>query len=188
MGLMFELLWWNLQAVLLPTAAAGILHMAVVRFKVAEGLALPLWEAGLGPHKTWRGVIVMVALSSMAATVSAAWGSATLPVEPALWGGGLGLVYVAAELPNSWVKRRLGIAAGAQSARFPQLSALADKLDSAALGSLVLALWIPQNPQAFGLSPQLSGPAIFAASLLVNSGIHALLSGVLVAVGMKHRF
>ena len=77
MGLMIELLWWNLQAVLLPTAAAGILHMAVVRFKVAEGLALPLWEAGLGPHKTWRGVLVMVALSSVAATVATGVAGAT---------------------------------------------------------------------------------------------------------------
>jgi len=185
---MTELLLWNLCAVLIPTALAGILHIVAVRYRMLEGLAVPLWTAGFGRNKTWRGVVLMLGLTALTSNLSAAWFATELPVSATLWGCGLGLAYVVAELPNSWVKRRMGIPAGGQSSRVPWLSALADKLDSALLGSLILAFWIPENPNAFGLAPGFGFFDVFAGSLAVNSGVHAFLSAVLVVLGIKSRF
>lgn len=179
---------WNLQWVLLPTAVAGVLHMLVVRGGILSRLAQPIWIRGFGPNKTWRGVLVMTTLASLSMWVQGLMWQPTLPVHPFAWGAGLGLLYVLAELPNSFVKRRLGIASGTQSARFPWLSAAFDKLDSALLGALVLATWIPGHESEFGLSQTYGFWTVAFASLLANSGIHALLSWILVALHIKHRF
>lgn len=173
---------------MLPTALAGVLHMAVVRFSVAKFLAVPLWRSGFGPNKTWRGVVVMVAGTAAMAAMLAVRSRPSLPCSPALWGAGLGLVYVAAELPNSWIKRRLGIPAGTQSTTFPFWSGLGDKLDSSLLGALLLGFWITIDPLSFNLSPDLRFAQIAGLSLAVNSGMHAVVSVLLVGVGLKKSF
>ena len=179
---------WNLQWVLLPTAVAGVLHMLVVRFGILNQLAQPIWLSGFGPNKTWRGVLVMTVLASLQTWVQAILWQTDLPVNPLVWGAGLGLLYVLAELPNSLVKRRLGIASGTQSARFPWLSAAIDKLDSALLGTLVLALWIPGSESEFGFKQPYGFWTVASLSLAANSGIHALLSWILVTLHIKRRF
>lgn len=185
---MAELLVWNLKWVLLPTAVAGVLHMLVVRGGLLSRLAQPIWLSGFGSNKTWRGVLVMTTLAAITLWVQALVTKPNVPVHPALWGAGLGLLYVIAELPNSFIKRRLGIASGGQSARFPWLSAAADKLDSALLGSMVLALWIPGNESEFGFHQSYGFWTVASVSLAANSGIHALLSWILVALHIKKRF
>jgi hypothetical protein len=45
-------------------------------------------------------------------------------------GFGLGLAYILAELPNSYIKRRLGIANGAHSKKYKYLQYFTDKADS----------------------------------------------------------
>jgi hypothetical protein len=185
---MAELLMWNLQWVLLPTAVAGVLHMLVVRGGILSRLAQPIWLSGFGPNKTWRGVLVMTILTSLLTWVQALLWQPSMPVNPSIWGAGLGLLYVLAELPNSLVKRRLGIASGTQSARFPWLSAAIDKLDSALLGALVLALWIPGSESEFGFHQSYGFWTVASVSLASNSGIHALLSWILVALHIKQRF
>lgn len=173
---------------MLPTALAGIAHMLVVRQRWAESLAQPIWLDGLGPNKTWRGVVAMMLFSALAVYGLGLVGQPVLPVAPFLWGTGLGLLYVLAELPNSFVKRRMGIAAGTQSAQRPWLSATVDKMDSALLGSVVLALWIPGHEDQFGLSEPQSAWKVAVATLAVNSGIHAVLSWILVVFKLKARF
>jgi CDP-diacylglycerol--serine O-phosphatidyltransferase len=185
---MAELVVWNLTWVLLPTAIAGILHMLAVRADVVPTLARPIWRTGFGTNKTWRGVIVMAGGASASAALLAWIIQPTLPLAPWLWGAGLGLVYVAAELPNSWIKRRMGIASGAQSARWPWVSAMADKLDSALLGAVVLALFVAPTPTEFGLPANVTASELFFVSLGTNSGVHALLSWVLVGLGIKKSF
>lgn len=185
---MVELLMWNLKWVLLPTAVAGVLHMLVVRGGILSPLAHPIWLSGFGPNKTWRGVLVMTVLASLQTWVQAILWQTYLPVNPLVWGAGLGLLYVLAELPNSLVKRRLGIPSGSQSARFPWLSAAIDKLDSALLGALVLALWIPGSELEFGINQSYGFWTVASVSLAANSGIHAFLSWILVALHIKQRF
>jgi CDP-diglyceride synthetase len=114
-----------------PIAMAGLTQVTVIKLGGLKALAVrPLdFKATLhgrrlfGDNKTWRGVVVMV-------VATAGWAAAfewqaeffhwpvgqSVPFEwahPFLWGALAGAGYVVGELPNSFVKRRLGIAAGA---------------------------------------------------------------------------
>lgn len=52
----------------------------------------------------------------------------------------LGLAYMLFELPNSWIKRRLGIAPGEKAKRTTWIFTLLDKMDSSLGISLVSVL------------------------------------------------
>lgn len=105
-----------------------------------------------GPNKTLRGLIVMVPATAMAFMAAAALTPAAGRWPLSLEGyGALGLLagmgFMAAELPNSFVKRQLDIPAGA-SAPGPlarRVCFVVDHLDSACgvVLSLALAISIP---------------------------------------------
>jgi hypothetical protein len=131
-----------------PVLVAGLVHVAVITLDLAPQLARPI-DAGrrwrgrplLGSNKTWRGFVVMPAATAV--TIAAQQGlaarsrhlAALAPLRrgaPPAWivGAICGAAYVVAELPNSFAKRRLGIAPGtsAGGARAPQY--VVDQLDS----------------------------------------------------------
>ena len=115
----------------LPVIIAGGLHMAVVTLDLLPGLKIPLHREWFGANKTWRGVLVM----PLAAALGVKIGSAVWPSEFAGWsalslGFFLGLAYVVFELPNSYVKRRLGIPPGKRPANNAAVFALVDQSDS----------------------------------------------------------
>ncbi|MCC7440987.1 MAG: CDP-archaeol synthase, partial [Bdellovibrionales bacterium] len=127
-----------------------------------------------GAHKTWRGFAVMIA-----ATVPGVWISAALdaplfpesPAEQSALGAALGFAYAVAELPNSWVKRRIGIASGKRGrGAVGVLFALVDQADSALGCALVYALWLDISPLTFAVAAGL-GPAVH---LLGNVSLWAL--------------
>jgi CDP-2,3-bis-(O-geranylgeranyl)-sn-glycerol synthase len=109
----------------LPVLGAAALHGPVLRFDWLQPLKRPI-DAGrtwrgrrlLGDNKTWRGALVMSTGPLLATVVlhRAEWYRRRLPVEanPLLLGTILGVSTVAGELPNSFLKRRLGIAPGTQ--------------------------------------------------------------------------
>src|ERR1700674_5553707 len=115
--------------VILPVILAGIVHSPAIRFDWLPQLAKPL-DFGmclggrplLGANKTFRGPIIMIVVCAASAWalsfgLSAGWlpqgfGFISQP-ERAVWlGAVMGLGYALGELPNSFVKRRLGIAPG----------------------------------------------------------------------------
>jgi CDP-archaeol synthase len=131
-----------------PILLAGLAHVAVITLDLAPGLARPI-DAGrrwrgrplLGDNKTWRGFIVMPAATAttIAAQQSLASRSPRLaalprlaPRAPSAWvvGAICGAAYVVAELPNSFVKRRLGIAPGTSAPRARMAQYIVDQLDS----------------------------------------------------------
>jgi hypothetical protein len=139
--------------VLVPVVLAGLAQTLVIRFDPLPGTAVPLdlgrtWRGArlLGAHKTVRGVVVMTVACAIASGV-------VMPLllpdgdEPStgwFWFGALvGLGYVAAELPNSFVKRRLGIDAGADSADHRACQYVADQGDSVVGVVVVVALLVP---------------------------------------------
>jgi CDP-archaeol synthase len=111
--------------VFLPVLGAPALHAPVLRFDLLRALKRPI-DGGrtfrgkrlLGDNKSWRGALVMSSgpLLAMLALSRADWYRAKLPpgADPAVLGAILGFSVVAGELPNSFIKRRLGIAPGAQ--------------------------------------------------------------------------
>jgi CDP-diacylglycerol--serine O-phosphatidyltransferase len=105
--------------VLLPVLGAPLAHAPVLRWDLLPGLRRPISRRLFGQNKTWRGALVM--------TVSTVAASAALRRLPAyrarlppdvdhadatLVGGLLGIAVWAGELPNSLLKRRLGIPPG----------------------------------------------------------------------------
>lgn len=103
-----------------PLIIAGILHMLVVRFRILLGLAHPIWLEGFGANKTWRGLVVMpvfgiagLGLSQLGASYAPdLWTIDFLSLPTLSAGVALGLAYVLFELPNSYLKRRMGVAPG----------------------------------------------------------------------------
>ena len=117
--------------VLLPVLGAPLLHAPVLRFDLMPALCRPLdGGTGLfGANKTWRGALVMTTGVVAAALLLSLWDGwwSELPGDVRDAGPlGLGLLLgagtVLGELPNSFVKRRLGIEPGGR-------------------GGLLLAIW-----------------------------------------------
>lgn len=90
-----------------------MLHAPVLRYDLLKPLRRPISNRLFGSNKTWRGALVMFAGVVLATAAFWAWMPDSLGDEPWLVVGALiGLGTVAGELPNSFVKRRLGIAPG----------------------------------------------------------------------------
>jgi hypothetical protein len=106
-----------------PALGGALAHAPFLSFDLARTLKRPLNERGFGANKTWRGALAMSG-GTLAATVALHRVPAyreRLPEElreavPLRHGVLLGAAVVLGELPNSAVKRRLGIAPGERAA------------------------------------------------------------------------
>jgi hypothetical protein len=167
----------------IPLVFSGIAHMAVVKLDLWSSLRRPIDRRAFGPNKTWRGVVVMPLL-----TVPGVWLGRMLdgPLEPHLvvslhdapaivLGLALGLGYAAAELPNSWWKRRQGIAAGRLPERKRLLYMIVDQADSAIGCALVYALF---------LGPPLS---VLVAVIVIGPAVHLVVNVSLYLAGLRER-
>ena len=131
-----------------PILIAGLAHVAVITLDLVPQLTRPI-DAGrrwrgrplLGRNKTWRGFVVMPAASAITIATQQRLAArsprlaAIAPLvrgAPAPWivGAICGAAYVVAELPNSFVKRRLGIAPGTSAPRARTVQYIVDQLDS----------------------------------------------------------
>jgi hypothetical protein len=148
--------------------------MAWVKAPVAKWLARPI-DGGheladgrpvLGRNKTWKGLVGMVVLG---AALAVAWGGvlagspglasqnrfydsfANHPAVNLALGAAMGLVYAIFELPNSFIKRRLGVTPG-HSAPGPARLVLIvlDQADSV-IGLVLLAVIVTPLPWSVGL-------------------------------------
>ena len=92
-----------------------VLHAPVLRYDLLKPLKRPISNRLFGANKTWRGALVM--FTGVVLATGVAW-----PVMPddlrdeswVLVGGLIGLGTVLGELPNSFLKRRLGIPPGSR--------------------------------------------------------------------------
>jgi CDP-2,3-bis-(O-geranylgeranyl)-sn-glycerol synthase len=173
-----------------PLMLAAALHVVVLRFRFLEALKRPL-DLGatvrghrlFGDHKTWRGAVVMTGGAALGMALQQAHRVPALElfdygaVDAWLVGALLGLGFVVAELPNSFLKRQLGVPPGQQAtgaAAYWCLTAL-DQVDSVLGGLLALAfVWRPPWP-------------VVAAALVLGSLAHVGFNLVFVAVGLKRR-
>lgn len=173
-------------------SVAGLAHVAWLRSRAADPFRRPLdgartWRGKplLGANKTWAGVMALPVAGAFALALGYAVAPAALAAH--LWpltgpqrlglGFVLGAAFVLAELPNSFLKRRLAVAPGER----PQRGALAlvlplvDRFDSLAGVLLALALTI-------GLSAALAGFVVMLGVLA-----HATFSVFMHRLGMKKR-
>lgn len=159
---------------LAPVIFAGILNMGWVRSKAGRRLNVPMdggrrWADGrrlFGDHKTWKGFFGMIGLGLCMGVL---WGAllkgraledldlfyrlrANTPGYSALTGALSGLAYALAELPNSFLKRRLDIRPGKTAGGAWQgLFIFLDQADSVIGCLLLLRLFYPFGAGLFVL-------------------------------------
>ncbi|MDF7759293.1 hypothetical protein PU683_07080 [Kosakonia cowanii] len=117
---------WMLWRLLLPVFIAGCVHMVVVTCNMLPWLAVPLNARLFGSNKTWRGGVVVPLISTLVAPLCLA----DEVDNPWLLGAATGLGYMLGELPNSALKRGLGIAPGTLPVRRKGLFLFLDQADS----------------------------------------------------------
>ena len=188
MQTVLSLLW-----IAVPIVAAGLVHLAVMKLDLLPGLRrLPI-DGGrsfrgrrlFGDNKTWRGAIVTTASTTCAAWALAEFSACCwhLPVltpfaesHPLAWGFLLGAGYIAGELPNSFAKRRIGIAPGASgSGTAGRVFWVIDQLDSL-VGMLIAVspVWRP-------------APGLLAAIVAFMLVAHPLSAWIMMLFGLKDR-
>jgi hypothetical protein len=177
----------------LPVLAGGLVHVAVIKLNWLAALArrpldfgaTPAGRRLFGDNKTFRGALVMIGITVLAATALAhapqsfsrrLWVSHWQLDRPELWGLLLGAGYILGELPNSALKRRLRIDPGAAGrGATGTVFWIIDQLDSVAGAFLVLSVvWRPT--------------LLFAATVACLTLIlHPLVAALMVALGLKGR-
>jgi hypothetical protein len=166
----YQALW-----LMLPVVVAGALHMAVVKCDALPRLKVPIHAALFGANKTWRGFVVMPVACLVGLLVSHHAQGIVLGMslfdDVSLLGLGvlLGWGYCLGELPNSYVKRRLGIPPGKSVPSYRALTLFTDHLDSL-LGCLAVYALLLDAPLAVFLWILLLGPLVH---ITVNLALYA---------------
>jgi len=168
-----------------PVLVAAAVQIAAIKLDWLPGLKRPLdggrsWRGVrlLGDNKTWRGLAIYAGVSTVAILPQGLWVRARgleyfdyghLPTLVAA-GALLGLGFALGELPNSFLKRRVGIAPGT---RGNPAFVILDQVDSL-IGCLVCLtpVWV-------------APPRVWAVTLVLCSGLHMLFNGVFVLLGLK---
>ena len=160
----------------------------MLRFDLFPSLKRPL-DGGatlggrrlFGDNKTLRGALVMSSGTTAAALVLTRqrWFSKRLPAElreapPTLYGLLLGAGVVLGELPNSFLKRQLGIAPGdRRSSPLGVAIAAYDQADFVPVAALTLRpLWRVSSPE-------------LAGAFAVVAGVHSVVNVVGYAIGAR---
>lgn len=178
---------WNALWVVAPILGAYVAHAPVLRFDLLRSLAVPL-DGGLtlrgrrifGANKTWRGAVVMflgVVTTTLLAAQSPTWANhwpPALRMHPLVYAALLGLGFVAGELPNSFLKRQVGIQPGAQSR-----SVLGVALSIFDQADFVPGIWLALAP--LWLMPPAQALVVFAVAVVV----HLLINVIGYAIGAR---
>jgi CDP-2,3-bis-(O-geranylgeranyl)-sn-glycerol synthase len=170
-----------------PVVLAGFVHSIVIHRNLAPRLARPLdgrrtirGRRLFGSNKTWRGVIVMSTMSGVGALAldELSPRSLELPLQTDSWRGflllgfTLGLAYSLAELPNSFVKRQLGVVPGGRARNRRAMQFLFDQLDSVVGVVAVLSIFVRE-------------PVVLVAALLLGFAVHVVADRLLYAFHVK---
>ncbi len=155
--------------------------MVVVRMNLLPALKKPIHFRWFGENKTWRGVIAMPLLTiagvylalMIEGSVSRRFFVGFAQQSVILLGIALGLAYILFELPNSFMKRRLGLAPGKLPDGKRFWFALADQGDSA-VGCVL----------AYRLFFTIDWPVILVF-LILGTGLHLFFNVALYAAGLR---
>lgn len=127
-----EQLLQHVILVFVPMILANSFHMVFVKWDLLASFKIPLSVRLFGQNKTLRGFILLPLLSALFALLgNLLFGPfLTSNTHVVFFGLGLGIVYLLAELPNSYVKRKLNIPNGGHSEKYKVLQIIIDRADS----------------------------------------------------------
>ncbi|PIP96289.1 MAG: CDP-diglyceride synthetase [Bdellovibrio sp. CG12_big_fil_rev_8_21_14_0_65_39_13] len=131
------LTFWKAYLLSFPLMIGGIIHMIAVKKDWLSFLKIPIHKWTFGKNKTWRGFIIMPLGTLLGIFPVALLDNLISQVQRigiyehwVLFGLGLGFSYVLFELPNSFIKRRLGVEPGKTSEKNKKLFFVLDHIDS----------------------------------------------------------
>jgi hypothetical protein len=150
--------------------------MVIVKKNYFRFLAIPISVKLFGSNKTLRGFLILTFLNTIFSwLIYKILGEETL-VNPLFSGFILGFVYMLFELPNSFLKRRIGINSGEKGTGFKYLFVILDKTDSVFGVSIISSLLYNFSFKYFII--------LFSISVIV----HVFFSQLLVLLGIKKSF
>ena len=152
----------------IPMILGGIIHMVIIKLPILNALSGPIdcgvtWTDGkqlFGANKTWKGCVSMplgtaIGFSILELMTLSEGIKASCPIDfesgeilQTAWGLGLfmGLAYILAELPNSFIKRRIEIPPGQNVSGFKgKFFMVVDQVDSSFGCAVALCLAIPMT-------------------------------------------
>ncbi len=164
----------------LPLVVGGILHMIIVKADILSYLKKPIHHRWFGANKTWRGFVVMplatwpgVLLAQSAERLADLSTPLLLMHSSFFLALVLGTAYCLAELPNSFIKRRLGIKEGQTSDTHKTFFIIMDQFDSAS-GCLI----------AYKLVLGISWP-VFWSTIIFGMAIHFVINLLLYSLKLR---
>jgi len=166
----------NYIFILLPLIVSNTLHMLIVKKDLFSFLSYTISEDFFGANKTWRGFILVPLLNAFCMGLLFLIYPKFSFSPVLLCGALLGFAYVLSELPNSYIKRKMGITAGTISEKNKLLFLFMDKTDSS-LGVSLLAAYLFK----FSFIQVL-------ILLLLSISTHVFFSWYLVVIGVKKSF
>ena len=160
---------------IVPGIIGNVAHMFVVKKDLLPFLAKPISIALYGKNKTFRGFVFLpLAIGMVCLLDSLFFGPfSTDYLSDFLIGLGLGLAYMSAELPNSYLKRKRGIAAGESAPDFKILQLVIDKADSL-LGACIFYFFAMNT-----------GFEVIATLFIISFLLHISISYLLVIMNLK---
>lgn len=120
----------HITVVLVPLIISNVLHMLVIKRDWFDWLKQPVLDKVFGSNKTWRGFVFVPLVNAVGLQILAIVSSYNVQNAFVL-GFMLGCAYMLFELPNSYLKRRLGIKSGQHPKKNQVWFVLIDKTDSA---------------------------------------------------------
>lgn len=162
--------------ILLPMIIANVLHIIMVKKDALSFLSVPIWSAQFGANKTWRGFVILPILNGALLFLMNIF-LPTFELLQGFWLGAiLGLVYMVFELPNSWIKRKMGVGSGEKAEKNAVLFMAMDKMDSSLGVSLACHFLLDWS----------WAKTLFFFFIAV--GTHVFFSWLLVVLKIKKRF
>lgn len=125
----------------IPIIISNIAHMFVVKKDLFKFLKIPVFTNAFGENKTYRGFVFVGLLTGILQFIFNGLLYKSFAAESFGLGLILGLTYMFSELPNSFLKRRLGIRSGEKPQRNSWLFTILDKTDSTFGVCLVFILY-----------------------------------------------
>ncbi len=162
----------HILIVMVPLLFSNILHMIVVKYNLLNSLTIPIWTKRFGKNKTWRGLVFVTTSNTIILVLCDLFFQLNLE-HPAFLGAALGMAYILFELPNSLLKRSIGIQSGERPHKHKITFTLLDKMDSAFGVTLTYFL--------LGYLPYQLAVLLF----LINSLTHIVISQLLVMLKIK---
>ena len=167
----------HIYTFILPLFMGNLVHMLIVKGNYFPSTSKPLSIAWFRPGKTYRAFIVMPLICGF---TSLFFRSALMHAANYYWSFGIGFIlgvtYLIGELPNSFIKRRLGISSGQVNQRYRIVQYIIDKTDS--LFILCIVYFFIAN---------ITVPMLLVL-FVVSFSIHVTFSLLLLLLGIKKSF